>query len=61
VIRPPSACGVRSGERVGLVLTDYPMPNEMEGQELIRGIAAVAPQITVLLISGHTGDVLPQG
>jgi len=37
------------------------MPNEMEGQELIRGIAAVAPQITVLLISGHTGDVLPQG
>jgi hypothetical protein len=33
------------------------MPNEMEGQELIREIAAVAPQVTVLLISGHAGAI----
>jgi hypothetical protein len=33
------------------------MPNEMEGQELIREIAAVAPQVRVLLTSGHTGAI----
>jgi DNA-binding NtrC family response regulator len=58
--QPPSACGVRSGERVGLVLTDCPMPNEMEGQELIREIAAVAPQITVQLISRHSAPSAEQ-
>jgi signal transduction histidine kinase/CheY-like chemotaxis protein len=50
---PAALAMIERGEQIDLVLTDYSMPRGMTGVELGRRIAALRPEIKLVLISGY--------
>ena len=48
----PSALELLRGEPVDVVLTDLMMPG-MSGQELLRGVRAIAPEVEIVLMTAY--------
>jgi signal transduction histidine kinase len=53
---PQALAMVAAGEKVDVVLTDYAMPQGMNGRQLSQRLAAFKPDIKVVVISGNRMD-----